>query len=252
MTENASLPAPDYFDGPNGRLAYRSVQGKGPTVVWLGGLRSDMDGSKATVLHEWAAREGRSFLRFDYSGHGLSDGVFEDGCVSEWAADAQAIIDAKTQAPLVLIGSSMGGWVTCLLAPKLKSRLHAVLFIAPAPDFTQELLWKNLSQDQRKTINEQGRLAVPSQYGEPMIYTAKLIEDGKNIQVLSAPLDITAPVRILQGAKDPDVPYAHAMRLIETIKSDDIDFTLVKDGDHPLSTPRDLDRLIRTLSALID
>lgn len=247
-----ALPAPDFFDGPHGRLAYRSNPGKGPMVVWLGGLRSDMDGSKATALHDWAAREDRAYLRFDYSGHGLSDGVFEEGCVSQWAADAKAIIDAKTDGPLILVGSSMGGWVTCLLAPALKARLHAVVFIAPAPDFTEALLWKNMSEEQRKTLTEEGHLAKPSDYGEPMIFSKKLIEDGRKNQVLKDPIDITAPVRILQGAKDPDVPYAHAMRLIDAITSDDIDFTLVKDGDHPLSSPRDIDRLITTLDTLPD
>jgi len=235
---------PSYIDGPHGRIAYRLVQGDGPTLVWLGGFKSDMLGSKAEHLNKWARQNGRAYLRFDYSGHGESEGIFEDGCISEWTADARAVIEAVTDGPLILIGSSMGGWVTCLLVQDLKQPLAGAVFIAPAPDFTESLMWPSLSEQDRETIMHDGRLEQRSDYAdEPTVLTRKLFEDGRNNLVLHNPIPIDAPVRIIQGMDDPDVPYTHAFRLADRLTSNDVVIGMTKSGDHRMSTPEDLMRL---------
>ena len=240
-----------YTDGPNGRLAYQKVDGKGPTVVWLGGFKSDMSGTKATHLHEWSKTTGRAFLRFDYSGHGESEGAFEQGCISDWTADAGAVIDATTEGPVILVGSSMGGWVTTLLAPKLGRRLAGVVFIAPAPDFTEELMWPSLSEELRDAIMNEGKIEQPSDYSdEPTIISKKLIEDGRNNLVLGDPIEIDAPVRILQGMADPEVPYTHALKLAEKLTSKDLMIGMTKAGDHSLSEPGDLTRLTAAIVSI--
>ena len=242
---------PSYFNGTNGRIAYRRREGAGPGVVWLGGFRSDMLGTKAEFLDQWAQKNKRAFLRFDYSGHGESDGVFEEGCIGEWASDAIAAFDELTDGPQILIGSSMGAWIATLLAKARPERLSAIIFIAPAPDFTEKLMWPSFSEAQRKTILETGRLEEPSGYAdEPEVYTLKLIEDGRNQQVMTGPVPITCPVRILQGMKDDAVPWRHAMDFAALLESRDVDITLTKEGDHRLSTPPDLDRLVRVLDEL--
>jgi len=240
-----------YLDGPNGRLAYQKVDGAGPTVVWLGGFKSDMSGTKATHLDEWARQRDRAFLRFDYSGHGRSEGAFEDGCISDWTSDALAVIDAATDGPLILVGSSMGGWVATLLAPKLADRLAGVVFIAPAPDFTEELMWPSLSEELRDAIMNDGKIEQASDYSDdPTIVTKKLIEDGRNNLVLDGPIVINAPVRILQGMADPDVPFTHALKLAEKLTSKDVMIGLTKAGDHSLSEPEDLLRLTAALFSI--
>lgn len=242
---------PDYIDGPHGRIAYRKCEGKGPGVIWLGGFRSDMLGTKAAYLDDWAKENNRSFLRFDYSGHGESDGVFEEGCIGEWAADALVAFDALTNGPQILIGSSMGGWITALLAKQRPERIAAIVFIAPAPDFTETLMWPSFSDEQQKTILTQGKLEQPSDYSdEPEVITRKLIEDGRNHLVMTGSVPINVPVRILQGMKDDAVPWSHAVQFAEQIESDDIVLTLVKNGDHRLSEPADLERLKASLEAL--
>ena len=242
---------PSFLDGPNGRLAYEKLDGKGPTIVWLGGFRSDMTGTKATHLKNWAKATGRAFLRFDYSGHGQSEGVFEQGCISDWTNDARAAIDIATTGPLILVGSSMGGWVTALLAQQISSRIAGIVFIAPAPDFTEELMWPSLSEQDRETIMQDGKIETPSDYSdEPTIITRKLIEDGRENLVLTSPITIDAPVRILQGMKDPDVPWQHAMRLAEKLTSDDLTIGITKTGDHSLSTPADLQRLTAAIVSI--
>ena len=239
---------PDYMDGPHGQIAYRKRQGEGPGIVWLGGFRSDMLGTKAGFLDAWAGGAGRAFLRFDYSGHGESDGRFEDGSIGEWAADALAAFDVLTDGAQILVGSSMGAWIATLLAKQRPDLIAAIVFIAPAPDFTEKLMWPGFTEDERQTILREGRLEQPSDYSdEPEIITRKLIEDGRNHLVMTNPVPIACPVRILQGMKDDAVPWRHAVEFAECIASDDVELTLTKNGDHRLSTPADLDRLTGVL-----
>ncbi|MEM9170160.1 MAG: alpha/beta hydrolase [Pseudomonadota bacterium] len=233
-----------YFQGPRGRLAYVKTAGAEPTIVWLGGFRSDMTGTKAMRLESDAAAAGRAYLRFDYSGHGASDGAFDDGCIGDWADDAAAIVDALGGDRGILVGSSMGAWIAALLAPRLGARLAGVVFIAPAPDFTTLLMEPGFSAAERAALARDGRIERASPHDDaPTIITARLIEDGRARRVLDKPLAIDAPVRILQGSADDDVPVAHAMRLFEALSGDDVAMTIVKGGDHRLSEPRDLDRL---------
>ena len=243
-----------FIDGPNGRLAYRRIAGLIPGIVWLGGFRSDMTGTKASYLADWAKKEGRSFLRFDYSGHGASDGDFEDGSISAWLADALAAFDALTEGPQILVGSSMGAWIATLLALRRPARIAGIVFIAPAPDFTEELIWPSLGEEARRTLIAEGRIVNPSAYAdEPTIITRRLIEDGRKHLVLGTRIAIAAPIRILHGMADPDVPWRHAVRFADAIASEDLTVTLIKGGDHRLSTERELARLaasIRSLSEL--
>lgn len=238
---------------PGTPLAYRrrarTGAGTGPGVVFLGGFRSDMTGSKAEALDTFCATLGIPFLRFDYSGHGASGGRFEDGCISDWAADAAHVVAQLTTGPQVLIGSSMGGWIALLLARVATP--HALIGIAPAPDFTQALLWPALDATQRATIIRDGVLHIPSAYGPPTPITRRLIEDGRHNLVLDTPLPLACPVRLLQGMADPDVPWQHATRLAEHLDSPDLRLTLIKDGDHRLSRPADLSLLTETLAALL-
>ena len=244
-------PAPDFFDGPGGRLAYRRRKGGGPVVVWLGGFRSDMEGTKALHLDAWAAARGRAFLRFDYRGHGRSDGRFEDGTIGAWRDDAAALIAAKTSGPLVLVGSSMGGWIAGLLARDMPERLAGLVLIAPAPDFTERLMWPSFTDAERDALLRDGRLLRPSAYCDaPEILTLALFEDGRRNGLLEEGLTLDAPVRILQGMADADVPWRHAMAFAERIACPDLEVVLTKSGDHRLSSPRDLDRLTATLDAL--
>lgn len=242
---------PRFIDGPHGRLAYEAVPGAGPGVVWLGGFRSDMTGTKAGHLAGWAKAHGRAFLRFDYSGHGASAGAFDDGCISAWAADALFMLDGLTEGPQVLVGSSMGGWIATLLALARPARIAGLVYVAPAPDFTEELMWNGFSDEQRAQIVSEGRIEIPSDYApEPDIVTRRLIEDGRANLVFHRASAITCPVRILQGMNDPDVPYAHALKLARSLGSRDLVLTLTRDGDHRLSTPADLDRLVAAVASL--
>ncbi|MFC2953923.1 alpha/beta hydrolase [Marinicaulis aureus] len=244
----------EFLDGPHGRLAYRQRAGEDagrPGIVWLGGYRSDMLGTKAEHLDQWAQANRRSYLRFDYSGHGESEGRFEDGSIGDWAADALAIIDAKTQGSQILIGSSMGGWIAALTALKLPDKAAAIIFIAPAPDFTEKLMWPSFTAAQQETLMQDGKLELPSDYSdEPDLYTRKLIEDGRNHLIMDGPVAIRCPVRILQGMKDDAVPYIHALHFAALLESDDVEILLTPGGDHRLSTPPDLERLTRTLDRL--
>jgi len=230
-------------------IAVRAIAGSAPGVVWLGGFKSDMTGTKAEHLAGWAAARGNAYVRFDYSGHGISGGAFEEGTISRWLEDALAVFRAKTEGPQVVVGSSMGGWIALLLARALaargeSSRLKALVLVAPAPDFTEELMWAQFPPQVRELIETRGRFAKPSLYGEePYVITRDLIEDGRRHLLLGAPFKVGAPVRILQGAADPDVPWQHAMRLVSCLAEDDVVFSLVKDGDHRLSRPEDLERL---------
>lgn len=242
----------EYLDSQHERkLAYRYTAPKtGPTYVWLSGFKSDMSGTKVTVLEDWAQAQGYGFLAFDYSGHGRSDGAFEDGTISAWRADALSVIEAMTEGPLVLVGSSMGGWMALLCAQALGSRAAGMVLIAPAPDFTQKLMWPEFSFEQQAEIMGQGRTLRPSDYGEPYVISRDLIVDGQKWTLMDAPIAFEGPVRILQGMQDADVPWQHAFKLVDLLTSDDVVFTLVKDGDHRLSREQDIARLIETCAGL--
>ena len=233
------------------RLAWAQLQGRGPTLVFLPGLRSDMQGSKAIALHEFCAARGHAMLRLDYSGHGASDGAFESGSIGEWASDALHIIKARTQGPILLVGSSMGGWIGLLLSRALGDRLAGYVGIAAAPDFTERLMWASMTPQERETILTTGELRVPSEYGDDMVITSRLIEDGRQQLVLDSPLPMPCPVRLLQGQLDPDVPWELALTLAAHIGSPDVQTILIKDGDHRLSRPQDLALLIATLTSLL-
>ena len=236
------------------KIAYKMSGGaegySGPTLIWCGGLKSDMEGGKATHLHDWAIEEGRSYIRFDYFGHGVSSGEFRDGTISRWAADVVRVIDELAKGDVILIGSSMGGWASLLAALKRPDRVKGLLLIAPAPDFTEKLTYVDWTQEQRETLERDGIVYVPSDYDEPYEYSRALMDDGKQNQILDAPIKFDGPVRILQGAADPVVPWEYSRRILDVITSADVDYTLVKNGDHSLSAPSDLDRLVRTAKEL--
>ncbi len=237
--------------GDGVELGWAKLDGRGPTVVFLSGYRSDMTGDKATALAAFCAERGRAMLRFDYSGHGSSGGRFEDGTIGVWTEDALAAMDHLTDGPLILVGSSMGGWIALLCAVARRDRIAALVGIAAAPDFTEALMWQALSFEQRARLMQHGVIHVPSQYGDPTPITRALIEDGRNHLLLSSPIALDCPVRLLHGQADPDVPWEMALRIAEQLDSADVQVTLVKDGDHRLSRPQDLALLRRTVSAVL-
>lgn len=226
-----------------------SDRAAGPALMWLGGYRSDMSGTKAEELDRLAARTGRQAIRFDYSGHGASGGDFKLGTISRWLEEALAVLDELAPESVVLVGSSMGGWIALRLAQELKrrgagARLEGMVLIAPAPDFTTELVEPNLSADEQRSLEARGYFEEPSQYSpEPNIFTRALIEDGRNNRVLTGIIETGCPVHILQGMKDPDVPYTHALKLVEFLPADDVVLTLIRDGDHRLARPQDIERM---------
>jgi len=253
MSENAKERAKKAQSGrlpragadPAGALAWRRTPGAGPTILWLGGFRSEMTGTKAEALAAWAADAGRDFLRFDYFGHGATGGDFEAATVTGWREDVLAVIDALTEGPVVLVGSSMGGWLACLVAMVRPERVRALVLIAPAADFTERLIRPSLPAGARVALDRDGVWRRPSLYdaaGYPI--TRALIEDGARWSILPGPVPIEAPVRILQGGADPDVPWPHALELANAIKGADVVFTLIRDGDHRLSRHQDLARII--------
>jgi pimeloyl-ACP methyl ester carboxylesterase len=230
---------------PDGeRLAWRAVEGAGPVLVWLGGFRSDMTGTKAQALADWAQARGRAYVRFDYFGHGDSSGDFRAGTITRWRDDALAVIDELAQGPAVLLGSSMGGWIACLAALARPGRVKALVLVAPAADFTEKLIEPALDAEARDALLTDGVWLRPSAYGDPDPITRGLMEDGARWSILPGPVPIEAPVRILQGGADEDVPWRHALELALALKSRDLVFSLIKDGDHRLSRPQDLVRLI--------
>jgi pimeloyl-ACP methyl ester carboxylesterase len=250
------MTAPEFLDTHRKhRLAYTITDAVGdgtlqPGIVFLGGFRSDMTGTKACWLEDWARERGRAFLRFDYSGHGQSGGAFEDGCIGDWAADAQAAITALTTGPQVLVGSSMGGWIALLLARRMPELMAALVGIAVAPDFTEDRMWDAFDPQQRADLLRDGRLSLPSDYGEPLVITRRLIEDGRDHLVLRSPLVLPVPVRLLQGAADADVAPEVALRLLDHIDCPDARLTLVKHADHRFSGEAELALLGQTLEAL--
>lgn len=236
------------------RIAVLETPGKAPSLLWLSGFKSDMSGTKAVELAVFGAARGQAVVRFDYSGHGQSGGDFEDGCVSDWLEEAEAVFDRFCPDETILVGSSMGGWLALLLALSRRAtgRIKGLVLIAPAVDFTEELMWRQrFTDDIRRTILSEGRWAQPSAYGdEPYVITRKLIEDGRQHLLLGDPLHVGAPVTILQGAQDPDVPASHTRRLVEALPLDDVTFTLVPDGDHRLSRPQDIELLLRAVAEM--
>ena len=216
------------------RIAYEYTPGTGPTVVFLGGYKSDMQGTKAVHLEDWAQETGRAFLRFDYSGHGDSGGKFEDGCIGDWAEDAQSVIEAVTEGPVLLVGSSMGGWIALLMTQRLAD-VAGLVTIAGAPDFTEDGFWADFDAEQRKAIMQDGQVALPSDYGDPYIVTRRLIEDGRKHLVLRDPLELPFPVRLLQGTADTAVHPDRALKLLDHAASPDMRLVLVDGADHRFS-----------------
>jgi pimeloyl-ACP methyl ester carboxylesterase len=236
------------------RKARRGV--KGATLVWLSGYRSDMDGTKALELDALAARLGIGCVRFDFSGHGRSGGKFTDGTISRWLEEALAVLDHTRPKRIVLVGSSMGGWIALRLAQELRSRkkapaLDGMVLIAPAPDFTTDLIEPNLGDGERASLAERGFFEEHSEYSsEPNIYTRALLEDGRANRVMTGIIETGCPVHILQGMEDPDVPFAHALKLVEHLPADDVVITLIRDGDHRLSRPQDIARIVAAVQSL--
>ena len=233
--------------GDGVELAWARIPGNGPAIVFLPGFKSDMNGSKALDLAEFCAERGRAMLRFDYSGHGESGGKFADGTIGRWTEDALAAIDRLTTGNIILVGSSMGGWIALLAALVRPERVAAVVGIAAAPDFTEKLMWEAMSPAERATIQRDGVLHVPSQYGDAYPVTLRLIEEGREHLLLDTPIRLDCPVRLLHGQRDPDVPWEHSLRIASAISTGNVQVTLVKDGDHRLSRPEDLALLRRTL-----
>ncbi|WP_262298707.1 alpha/beta hydrolase [Microvirga sesbaniae] len=231
-------------------------EGKGPPVVWLGGFKSDMRATKATALDTWAEANGRAFLRFDYSGHGESGGAFEDGTISRWLEDALTVIERFVKERPVLVGSSMGGWISLLAARHLMEKRPeiapaGIVLIAPAVDMTERLMWRRFPEDLKKSVQDTGVYHRPSAYSDdPYPITWTLIEDGRRHLLLGGPIRTGCPVHILQGMEDPDVPSSHALELVEHLPGDSVSLTLIKDGDHRLSRPEDIERLIAAVEGI--
>jgi pimeloyl-ACP methyl ester carboxylesterase len=247
------MDSPEYLPRHDGAaIAYRRVAGCAPGIVFLAGLRSDMTGTKATYLDEYCRHRGLSYVRFDYFGHGASRGDFADGSVGRWAEDAIAVIDELTRGPQILVGSSMGGWIMLLAARARPERIYALVGIAAAPDATEDLLWRRLNAAQRRELLASGSVTVPSEY-DPAGYTyhLDLIEDGRRHLVLRAPLALDCPVRLLHGLRDASVPWQTSLHLARQLAGRDVCVTLVKDGDHRLSTAADLARLAATLDEVV-
>ncbi len=242
-----------YLTTPQGRhIAYLKTQGREPGVVFLGGFRSDMTGSKALHLQAWAEETGRAFLRFDYSGHGASRGLFEDGAISDWLQDAAAVVHALTEGPQILVGSSMGGWIALLLARSRPGTVAGLVTIAAAPDFTRRMRDVEFSAADRARLKSAGQIERPSDYSDtPYIITRRLIEDGEANLVLDQPLALPMPVRFLQGTADIDVPPSVAQGLFDHAEGSDIRLTLVKGADHRFSTPECLNLITDTIVALL-
>jgi len=252
------MPRTEFLEIDGVELAIKALEGHQPGLFWLGGYRSDMDGTKALAMEDFARKYGLASTRFDYSGHGASGGDFLDGTISRWTVEARAIFEHYTNGPQILVGSSMGAWIALLLTKALNKgqsddRIAGLLLLAPAPDFTAALMEPNLTNAQRQALEKQGYFEEPTPYGpEPNRFTRALFEDGRAARVMTGPIDTHCPVHILQGQADPDVPWQHAEKLYDLLSKDDATITYIKDGDHRLSRPQDLELLERTLTSLVD
>ena len=248
---------PEFVEVGGVPIALRRQEGNAPGLVWLGGYRSDMLGTKADRIAAWAANNGQAFIRHDYSGHGESGGEFRDGTISRWLTESLAVFERHARGPQILVGSSMGAWIGLRMVQELNRstenrRIAGMILIAPAPDFTVELMEPKLKAAQKRALLEQGWFEEPSDYGpEPDVYTRALIEDGRRNRVLDGVIETHCPVTILQGMKDKDVPYPYAQKLVEHLPADDVTLSLVRDGDHRLSRPEDLDLLIRSVEEMV-
>ena len=233
------------------KLAYSFTKGTGPTVVFLGGFKSDMEGSKAIFLEKWAEKRNRSFLRFDYSGHGQSTGDFLNLGIGDWFNDTKQIMELTENNGIILVGSSMGGWIALLLSRDLGSRLKGLITIAAAPDFTEESMWKNFTEDQKKEVLNEGVLYLPSDYGEPYPITRYLIENGRQNLVLCEPLELTCPVRLMQGTEDTAVTRETALKLFDHINADDLSLFFKRGADHSFSDQGCLEILEKNLEDIL-
>lgn len=242
-----------FFTTPHGsKIAYHHHEGSSPTVVFFGGFMSDMQGTKATALETHCKAQGYGFLRFDYSGHGLSSGKFEEGTIGLWAKDAIELIRATIKGDMLIIGSSMGGWTGLLAALEFKARLKAFIGIAAAPDFTERLMWASYSDAQKSELKKKGKIETPSDYSdEPYVISYDLIKDGRKHLLLDAPINLDMPVRLIHGEKDMDVPCSTSLAISRQLTSDDVEIILVKGGGHSLSEPRDIKRLMGVLDQLV-
>lgn len=248
----ALTPTARFLRDDGSSIAYAYTRGRAPTVVFLSGYASDMSGTKATFLEARMKLRQQAFLRFDYQGHGESSGSFADGSISLWSQDAHELIENVSSGPLLLVGSSMGAWIMLKVALQLKSRVAALLGISSAPDFSEDLLLPALSDEQLKELEREGIIRLPSRYSdEPQVVTRKFIEDGRQQLVLRSQIDLVCPVRLIHGLKDPDVPWHTSIRLAEALRSEDVQLTLIKAGDHRLSTPRNLAIIDGAVESLI-
>lgn len=255
MTESHDpAEGPGILTRPDGAtIAYNRLAGRVPGVVFLGGFRSDMTGTKAMALEGFCRRRGQAFLRFDYRGHGASSGRFEDGTIGAWADDALLCFDRLTQGPQVLVGSSMGGWIMLLVARARLARVHGLVGIAAAPDFTEDLMWDAFMPEERARLQRDGVIEQTSDYStEPHHITLRLIEDGRRHLLLRAPIPIDCPVRLLHGINDADVPWETSTRLAQNLEGPDVTVLLIKGGDHRLSSEPDLARLCATVGELLE
>ena len=251
MKRGFEMVATTFLETEQGRsLAYHKTEGAGPMVVFLGGLKSDMEGSKAVHLETWAKEQGRGFLRFDYSGHGESSGIFTDGCIGDWFEDTLAAVDQLAEGPLVIVGSSMGGWQALLLARARPERIKGMVTIAAAPDFTEDGYWASFTDAQRTALNEVGYVELPSDYMEPYVITRRMIEDGRKQLVLRAPLALNFPTRFLQGTEDTAVSVETALRLFNHVTGGDITLEICKGKDHRFSDDDCLKTIIRRVIAV--
>ena len=249
------LDSPAYGGVEQNQIAYkRMVENdpkSNPGLIWCGGLKSDMNGTKASALHGWAQTHELAFIRFDYFGHGASTGRFRDGTISRWAQDTVQVIDELTSGPQILIGSSMGGWTALLASLARPERIAALVLLAPAPDFTEKLMWASFGDDIRRTIMKEGIYYEPSDYDEPYEISRELILDGRKNLLLDGPININVPVRIIQGQQDTSVPWQYALKLTDALKCQNVVVHLIKDGDHSLSRPQDIARLQEIISDLL-
>jgi pimeloyl-ACP methyl ester carboxylesterase len=261
MTDCAASEQPPALivvgEGASARsIAVRAREGAAPGLFWLGGFKSDMAGTKALALDAWAAAQSRASIRFDYSGHGESGGAFVDGTIGRWMEESVAVFEKFCVGPQVVIGSSMGGWMALLLAREIAKRpgsrasLAGLVLIAPAPDFTEVLMWNGFPPEVKQEIEANGIWLRPSEYGEPYPITRVLIEEGRNHLLLGSTIEVGCPVRILQGAQDPDVPWQHAFALAHRLPADDVVLTVIQDGDHRLSRPQDIARIIAAVAEI--
>lgn len=254
------MPEPMFLDRPDGsKIAYHTIPRKQatapndqkPGILFFGGFMSDMTGTKATHLEQHCVRRGLAYTRFDYSGHGQSSGKFSDGTIGQWTQDALAVLDGVATGPQILVGSSMGGWISLLAALARPDRVTGLVGVAAAPDFTEDLMWAQFSESQKRTIEEQGALLEPTEYGDdPYTITRALIEDGREHLLLRDTINLNIPVRLVQGMEDADVPWQTALKLAEKLSSQDVEIQFIKSGDHRLSKPAELDAITRHIDVL--